>query len=178
MNEIAAFGFFDDEVTPNSVKGSDTGDDDRSYLTFFIGAELYCTRLLAVREIVEFPKTKPLPNTLPHFLGLFNLRGEISGLIDLRKKFGMSSETAAVRRPVILFDTPNGPLGVVVDRMHRVISIMPDEVQPTAAVRTKIPQDYVEGFANVDDHIVAMLTLEKILGEDELAAFQHLRKSS
>ncbi|MHA0111797.1 chemotaxis protein CheW, partial [Klebsiella pneumoniae] len=65
---------------------------EHRYLLFRLGAELYGTPLLEVREIIEWQACKSIPHVSNYFLGVINLRGQITGVIDLRRRFGIHEE--------------------------------------------------------------------------------------
>ncbi|MCB9228712.1 MAG: purine-binding chemotaxis protein CheW [Deltaproteobacteria bacterium] len=146
------------------------------FLTFRISDDLFAVPLLSVREVIEKPKLKMIPKCEPYFKGLFNLRGEIAGIIDLGEKFGIKGRSSEKNYdPVVLFDTENGPLGIVVDEMYQVFQCNPDDISDKASVKSKVPQKYLKGFIRKDDEIAIIIDLQLILDEDEITHFRKAR---
>ena len=52
----------------------------------------------AAREVIEVPEARPVPNTKDYFLGISNLRGEVVGLIDLRRMLNIKERSEIRKR--------------------------------------------------------------------------------
>jgi purine-binding chemotaxis protein CheW len=142
-------------------------DDDARYLLFKVGGELYGTPLLGVREVVEPQEAKPLPNTAPFFSGVINLRGQVVGVVDLRKRF----ECEVKKHPgmaLMVFDTDSGPLAALVDEIECVVQIPPAHIESKPAVRSHVGLDYLLGVGNHDGRLVSLIDLNRVLGNEEL----------
>ena len=62
-------------------------------ITFILGEEKYGLDILKVRELISFPEGLTRIPRMPDFIvGMFNLRGLVIPVMDLRKKFNMSGE--------------------------------------------------------------------------------------
>ena len=65
-------------------------DDVVQLVGFIIGDEEYAVPILAIQEIIKpFPWTR-VPQVPKYVVGVFNMRGAVIPLIDLRLKFGLS----------------------------------------------------------------------------------------
>ncbi|MGE0174536.1 MAG: chemotaxis protein CheW [Oligoflexales bacterium] len=187
MAKTAAFGVFDEEPTkeqpaPKQTLGSfeeeikETAQDNR-YLVFKLAGEYYATPLLGVREIVEPQDYKPVPNTMKHFLGVINLRGQIVGLIDLRLRFGLASQNKDEQPALVVFDSPSGPLAALVDRVESVSTIHDADIERKPNIQTSIPQNYLIGIGKHNKELVSILDLQKILSADELISIRNSRNA-
>ena len=144
-------------------------DDDTRFLLFRVGGELYGTPLLGIREVVEPQEPKPIPNTVSFFSGVINLRGQVIGILDLRKRFGCEA-TQHPGMALMIFMTESGPLGALVDGIESVAKIPPEGIDAKALVRTHVPPDYFIGIGNQDGRLVSLIDLNKVLGAEELKA--------
>ena len=62
-------------------------------ITFILGEEKYGLDILKVRELISFPEGLTRIPRMPDFIvGMFNLRGLVIPVMDLRKKFNMHGE--------------------------------------------------------------------------------------
>jgi purine-binding chemotaxis protein CheW len=68
------------------------GDDIVQRVGFIIGDEEYAVPILSIQEIIKPIGWTRVPQTPPYVLGVFNLRGSVIPLIDLRLKFGLASK--------------------------------------------------------------------------------------
>jgi purine-binding chemotaxis protein CheW len=69
--------------------GLDQSDDIVQLVGFIIGEEEYAVPILSIQEIIKPITWTRVPQTPAYILGVFNLRGSVIPLIDLRTKFGL-----------------------------------------------------------------------------------------
>ena len=67
-------------------------DDIVQLVGFVIGEEEFSVPILSIQEIIKPIDWTRVPRTPEYVLGVFNLRGTVIPLIDLRLKFGLRSE--------------------------------------------------------------------------------------
>jgi purine-binding chemotaxis protein CheW len=144
-------------------------DVENTFLLYRVGSGLFGTPLLGVREIVKPQPCKPVPNTVESFLGLINLRGEVIGIIDLRKKMNIKRATDQdMDRAYIVFDTDMGPLATLVDFIEEVGVISEHEIERRPNVSTTVPLEYLVGVGKHKKGLVYIIDLKKILGAQDL----------
>jgi len=142
-------------------------DDDARFLLFRVGEELYGTPLLGIREVVEPQEPKPIPNTVSFFSGVINLRGQVVGVIDLRRRFGCEAPKHP-RMALMVFTTESGPLGALVDEIESVARIPVETIEAKVIIRSHVPEDYFIGIGNQDGRLISLIDLNKLLGTEEL----------
>ena len=148
-------------MSAKTVIIDDTADDSK-YLLFRLGGELYGTPLLGVREVIQPLMPKAVPNTVPHFLGLINIRGQIAGVVELRRRFDyVATHTDAAC--FLVFDTETGPIAALVDKVEAVVSFPKDQLLAKPNVRSQIPAEFLIGAATHADHLVTLIDLQKSL---------------
>jgi purine-binding chemotaxis protein CheW len=144
-------------------------EDDARFLLFKVGGEIYGTPLLGIREVVQPQDPKPIPNTVPFFTGVINLRGQVVGVVDLRKRFGCEA-ACRPRMALMVFSTESGPLGALVDEIECVARIPESKIESKAVIRTHVREEYFIGIGNQDGRLISLIDLNKILGAEELKA--------
>jgi purine-binding chemotaxis protein CheW len=142
-------------------------DDDARFLLFKLGGELYGTPLLGIREVVEPQEPKPIPNTAPFFSGVINLRGQVLGVVDLRKRFGVEAAKHQ-RMALMVFETDSGPLAALVDEIECVVHFDPKAIETKPIVRSNVRSDYFLGIGNQEGRLVSLIDLNKMLGGEDL----------
>lgn len=148
----------------------------REYLTFKLGDEEYAVDILKVREIKCWTPVTPIPNTPEHMLGIINLRGDLIPVFDPRRKFRLARQTMGPAT-VIVFITVNfvdheRVLGLVVDAVADVHGIAADMIQPPPEFG-RIDLDYIRGLAMLDERMLVILDIERLLAADFNTAFAH-----
>ena len=154
---------------------TETTGEEQKYILFRLGSELYGTALLDVREVVEPIEPKPIPNTVPWFKGVINIRGEIVGVIDLRKRFGHAEESTS-GLALMIFSTSAGPLAGLVDKVESVVRIPEADIERHPNVMSVVPAEYLLGIGTVQNRLVTLVDLAKILGDEELRHISRLSR--
>ena len=149
-------------------------NNENKYIIFSLGSTLYGAKLTEVREVVEHLPTKKVPNTVPSFQGVCNLRGQIIGVIDLRTHFHISSEP--VERPVLLvFETDSGAIAATVDNIGAVMEIPTFDIETKPNIVSPISSKYIIGIAKHESEMIILLDLRSVLSHEELKNVEVLR---
>jgi purine-binding chemotaxis protein CheW len=69
---------------------------------------------------------------------------------------------------VVIFQTNNKTVGMIVDEVSDVLNIEKEEIQDTPEFSTGINTKFVKGIGKVGKKLVIILDIEKILTNDEL----------
>lgn len=146
------------------------------YLTFVLATEEYAVDILRVQEIKGWSKVTKMPNT-PHYIcGVINLRGTIVPIIDLRLRFGLDRlEYGPMTVVVVVKVLSNGKeriMGVVVDAVSDVYDVMENEIKPPPDFGTVISIEFVKGLATVEEKMVIVLDIDRLLNSQELAVME------
>ena len=137
------------------------------YILFQLGEELFGTQLLGVKEIVEPLSHKPIPNSKKHFMGMINLRGQILGVIDLRKRLG--NEIKEEPSAFIVCETEDGTaLAAAVDKVVAVGSIGADEIDQDPKITSEIPTRFLKGVGKYKEDLVIIIDLKELLMSEDL----------
>lgn len=147
----------------------DGSELESRYLLFQIGSELYGTPLLGVREVLEPQEAKPVPNTVPYFAGVINIRGEIIGVIDLRLRLGYAAESRT-QMALMIFQTEAGAMAGLVDKVEAVGQIPSSKIEKNPNIKTKAPLKHFIGIGQWNNRLVTLISLNGILVSEEIAA--------
>lgn len=143
------------------------------YLTFNSGGECYALGILAIKEIIEFGNITKIP-MLPLFVrGVINLRGAVVPVIDLAARLYGEQLTAGRRTCVVIveLETDEGKieLGVVVDAVNEVLELSAKDLAAAPNFGSRIRTDFIRQMARIQDRLVMILALERVLSVDEMA---------
>jgi purine-binding chemotaxis protein CheW len=95
---------------------------DMQVVIFSLGGEEYSVDISIVREIIRMVDLTRIPK-LPEFIeGVINLRGQITTVIDLRKRFEMEPVVSDNNR-IIIVDLKGEPIGIIVDSVSEVMTV-------------------------------------------------------
>ena len=147
----------------------------RQHLCLSVAGETYAVPIEAVREIIEVGRLTPLPLTPDFVTGVMNLRGAVVPVIDLQARFFGAVSTVGRRSAIVIVEADaqgsDGPLvvGTLVDGVSEVLEIPLDDIEPSPAMGTRIPRDYLAGMSKVRDELIPVLDLDRLLCRDTLA---------
>ncbi len=140
----------------------------KQYVTFIIGIETYGVNVLSVQDIIGMTQITPVPNTLSFMKGVINLRGAVVPVIDLRKKFNMENREYDSFTVIIIVEVKDVKIGMIVDSVADVVGLPVTSIQDTPHFSSKIETNFIEGIGQLDNNLIIILNVEKILSVDEL----------
>ncbi|MCX9012160.1 MAG: chemotaxis protein CheW, partial [Candidatus Methanoperedens sp.] len=107
--------------------------------------------------------------------GIINLRGRIIVVINLNVVLGMASKEQDENTRIIVGSIGDTVMGFVVDSVSEVIRLPEKSVEPAPAViADKIGTEYVMGVGKLDNRLLILLNLDKILSAKELHSIQSI----
>jgi purine-binding chemotaxis protein CheW len=121
---------------------------------FDLASERYAFPLTDVRGVSLLRDLTPVPCTPPFVLGIFNLRGEIRTVIDLKKFFDLPAAGITELNKIILIKHGDLEFGILADAIRGVLRIPVGELQPALPTLTDRRAEYVRGIAN--DRLVVL----------------------
>ena len=135
-------------------------------VTFSIGSEEFGVDILKViirtMEITKVPKA-------PEFVeGVINLRGTVIPIIDLRRRFGLEPKAGDTSTRIIVIEINGMTVGFVVDSVSEVLRIPANTVEPAPAVVSGLDSDYISGVGKLEDRLLILLDLDKLLSSEDI----------
>lgn len=145
----------------------DRNRDSDKYLTFEIADIEYGVQIKRVREIIGVVGITRVPGVPGYFRGVFNLRGKVIPVIDLRLRFGLkqvedTKETCIIVSDVVI-DSDALQVGFIVDRVSEVFDIDQDDVEESLSLGSNIGREMIHGIGKVQDMVVVILDIDRIV---------------
>jgi len=147
----------------------DESSDEAILVVFTLADGLYGVNVSQVREITSMRETTPVPNSPYYVNGVTNLRGQVTTVTDLRKRFGLDEKERDDNTRIIIVEPEGVPIGMVVDSVSEVLRMPAKEIEPVPDLVVEsngsgIDSDYVKGVGKLDDgRLLILLDLEKVL---------------
>ncbi len=152
------------------------------YITFMLNKEEYGIRITSIHQIIGMTQITPVPHTPDFIKGVFNLRGKIIPMIDLRLKFGLEFREYDERTCIIVVEiSGNGksyPIGVAVDAVSEVLNITSGNYEETPSFGVSIETDFILGMAKVKEKIKIILDINKVLTQSDIKTLKEMDISS
>jgi purine-binding chemotaxis protein CheW len=131
---------------------------------FVVGEEEFAIPILTIQEIIKPIEYTRVPRTPPFVLGVFNLRGSVIPLIDLRMKFGVPANKSEDMRYIVLKDGDE-IAGFVIDRLNQALRINKSQIDPAPETTTQ-EKSLIDGVGKQNDKIITILRVSKLLERD------------
>jgi len=138
------------------------------FLSFTLGDEEYGVDILRVQEIRSWEPVSRIPNVPSYEKGVVNLRGAIVPIVDLRERFGLGHVEYTPLTVVVVLQTQTEAgqtriMGVVVDSVSDVVDVDKKTIQDAPNFGTKVSTEFINGLASVNERMVMLLDVEKLL---------------
>lgn len=125
---------------------------------FRLATEEFGVEVVNVKEIIKLMPITRIPRA-PHFLeGVINLRGQITAVVDLRKRFSVETKAPDDNTRIIVLVFGDVSVGVIVDAVYEVLRIPEKDIEPPPPVLGEGTEShYVKGVGKVGDRLILLL---------------------
>lgn len=150
---------------------------DNRYMEFRLSDQLYAVPLLSVKEVIQKPEVTMIPNMPAHFEGMINLRGQILGVFNIKKKLATKSKETQekINDVVIVIENAGIVVGMTVDEVTRVLHVQPDKISAAPLKENDPAHKYIESIIQTDQELVQTLNTDHLL---ELGKYKETFKAS
>ena len=137
------------------------------FLTFSVGQEVYGIDIRYVVEIVGIQPITEVPEYPEHIRGIINLRGKIFPVMDVRLRFKKPQREYDSRTCIIVIDTNEIQIGLIVDSVAEVLDIPESDIVPPPDLN-KSGQRFLKAIGKVGSEIKLLLDCHKLLTDEEI----------
>jgi len=136
-------------------------------VSFKIGKEEFGVDILKVQEINKIVPITKVPNSPSYVEGVINLRGRVIPIIDLRARLGLERIGHTKDTRIIVVELSCKTVGFIVDSVNEVLRIPVSITEQPPELVTGVNSDYITAVGKLDDRLLILLDLEKVLKRDE-----------
>jgi len=137
------------------------------FCSFYLGDTLCGIAINLVQEINEDCSITQVPLSPDYVEGIMNLRGQIVTIINQGIKLGLDPTKIGPDSRVIIVNSADEQVGVLVDRISDVISTKNSNISKPPANINGIHGKYFTGIYHTKDNdLMAILNIEKVLFDD------------
>ncbi|GHV75372.1 chemotaxis protein W [Spirochaetia bacterium] len=141
---------------------------DFKMITFSLGGKDYAVDIMNVKEIAKADKFTYVPNAASFVRGVYNLRGDIIPIVDLRIFFHLpvDKKTDNLENMLIL-RIEDRVYGTIVDKIDRVVGINSEQIQPPHPIFGDINVKYISGVVEKQGDLFIILDVIRIFTQSE-----------
>ena len=133
-------------------------------LVFRLGNEWYAFEAGQIREISRLSDVTRVPLTPPHVLGVVNLRGEITAVIDIRRSLGMPQTPLSEAARIIVASHDGLEAGILAEAVVEMIETTKNALQPPLlAIETDRGRYASSILQQREDRLIIVLNLANLL---------------
>ena len=136
-------------------------------VAFRVGSESFVLDIMAVRQIVVYSGSRPVPKAPDFIEGITVLRNEVIPIIDLRSRFFPSLPAGEGQPFVLITNTKAGTLGLKVDEVKRILRVETAAILPPPPIVRGMQGELFIGVINMEDDLYLVVDLDSILSSDE-----------
>jgi len=126
---------------------------------FMLGHDLFAVDLFDVKEVISWAATTPLPNSPMYIIGIINLRGDVTTIIDLKQILQISESGDCDENTGFVVLDPAftiRPIGIIVDEVLSVSTYYDSDVDYQAS-----------GAESGTDHIKGIIKKKTRVGDEK-----------
>ena len=140
----------------------------KKVIVFQLNDEEYAISVQQVGSIERMQKITRVPRTANFVKGVINLKGIVTPVIDLRTRFGIEPIDFQDATRIIIVYMEDMEVGLIVDAANDVLDIPESAIEPAPEVVGVVDIDYIEGVAKLENRLLILLNLQKVLSRDEM----------
>lgn len=148
------------------------------FVAFKLGAEEFGADVMQIREISKLVDITRVPRAPSFVDGVINLRGRITPIVNLRKRFGFEPKEPGPDTRIIIAELEGYPIGIIVDEVTDVLGIPAKNIDQTPElVTTEVSKEYLKGVGKVGEkRLIILLDLNKVLSSEEFAEIRKIEE--
>ena len=141
--------------------------ENSQYVVFTMAEESFGIEIARVREIMKVPEITAMPGMAEFIEGIIYLRDRVVPVYDLRKQFGIKTDSQDSR--IIIYEMESGNIaGLIVDAVDEILTVAGDRLE---SVENKFGSESASYIKNVgvldDDRLLLVLELDQLLSAQQ-----------
>ena len=140
---------------------------DFKMITFSLSGKDYGVDIMNVKEIAKADRFTYVPNAASFVRGVYNLRGDIIPIIDLRMFFHLPVEKKEGQENMLILRIDDRVYGTIVDKIDKVVGINTDSIQPPHPIFGDINIKYISGVVEKQGNLYIILDVVRIFTQSE-----------
>lgn len=138
------------------------------YVVFTVATAEYAIPAARVRQLESYQGATPVPGAAAHVAGIIQVRGQVVPVIDLRRLFGHEAARLTLDTRVIVTETADRKVGLVVDKSREVLRIDTTAIHAAPSLADARARGPLSGVVQLGPRLILLIDLGKVLGEEDL----------
>ena len=147
------------------LKGARIDATLHSVVVFSLDDCQYALPLGSVQRCLRVVGIAPVPDAPAIMLGIVNLGGTVTPVIDVRSRFDHPAREVRLTDHLIVATATERTVALLVDAIEGVMDILPESYVPADEIMPQV--DCIEGIIKLEDGMVLIHDLERLLSPTE-----------
>jgi purine-binding chemotaxis protein CheW len=142
----------------------------QQFLTFQVAGAEYGAEILRVKEIIEYERPTPVPQSHAAVRGLINLRGAVVPVVDLAVKMGLPAQPTTRRSCIVIVEAGRevGLVGLAVDAVNQVIDLEDSQIEPPPDFGLPVASSLLRALGKLQKTFAFLLDVDRVLAPSEV----------
>lgn len=136
-------------------------------ITVAVGNEKFVFDIMAVRQIIPYGGSTPVPKCPSFIEGIIVLRNEVVPVIDLRLRLFPQLPSPDRQQLILICRTDEGTIGFKVDEVLRIVTIGVDQILPPPPLIRGLQGDLFIGIVPYKEEVFLLLDVSTLLTQEE-----------
>lgn len=133
------------------------------YILFELAGAVYGMPSRLIQQLQMIEQITPVPQAPAWVDGVAFNRGKVIPAINLRARFGFPRIDYDESARIIVVQTADRNVGLIVDTAREFVTLSQDAIQPPPDLDGKRGVQYLSGVASLEERLILLLNLEPIL---------------
>lgn len=147
-----------------------SADTSQPFILFELDNTTYGIPSALVQKMEMVEQITPVPNSPSFVVGVVFSRGKVIPAIDLRVRLGLSKIPYTLRSRLIVINTNQRTVGLIVDTAREFVSIPAQTIQPSPGEISGLSGKYLAGIATLGERVILIMNVSELLVLPELVS--------
>ena len=135
-----------------------------NYILFSVAGTSYALPSQDVAHVEMVEQITRVPNAPPFVDGVVFSLGQVVPALNMRARFGFERAPLDVASRLLIVHNRGRSVGLLVDSCREFMNVPGEAIHPAGDALTWLSAQYVDGVASIDDRLIVLLGLERLLG--------------
>jgi purine-binding chemotaxis protein CheW len=136
------------------------------YVLFKVADSEYALPASDVLHMESFSGATRVPGAPAYVVGLVQIRRRVVPVVDLRIRFGSAPREPTLDSRVVVVQSGERAIGLLVDSAREVANIAADQFRPPPELIAEQASGYVTQVAQTGARLLMLIDFRKVIGEE------------
>jgi len=158
---------FADRLRRSEEEDAEREEKPEIWVSFQLAGRSFALPVMHVREFAPIDRITRVPGAPSIVRGVTNVRGHAIPVVNLRELLGLPGQSPADPNRILVVDYQGRWIGLVVDRVDRVLTLSPSRIQGETSIEGLTIADNILGCYETDDDSLLLLSASTFLDRRE-----------